>query len=379
MKEEKIKTLFELFKANKSFSCALNKGVYPEHSNYIMYELIFIYFNTNISLLREYDISTYDFICNLFRGADYYIEGDVLHTKDNTYPLSYFMDLINRLEEYRNRSIVISRKKFFSHHQPSSGESKNDCKIYVLNDYRKLLMYEMSERELVFQYTTRVDEITKPYIDHVMSNFKRFINYVVINILKGNIDKIPIKELEVLSAYINMFPLFGYGQDLVDFPYERLLISSYEIGVAKITYDNKEIVDINRKYNRVRDKIEQLSYQEALAVGSELADSQMLNRVRRKISLLKKDEIELLYQLYEMTHLEHIYNPTLLKSVWESFLSNSVDINTLFNNPVLRLFTIKDDVTKFYSAMHLDTLTKLIDNDMILEILKNEPRLLLTN
>ncbi len=379
MKEEKIKTLFELFKANKSFSCALNKGVYPEHSNYIMYELIFIYFNTNISLLREYDVSIYDFICNLFRGAEYYIEGDVLHTKDNTYPLSYFMDLINRLEEYKNRSIVISRKKFVSHHQPISGESKNDCKIYVLNDYRKLLMYEMSERELVFQYTTRVDEITKPYIDHVMSNFKRFINYVVINILKGNIDKIPIKELEVLSAYINMFPLFGYGQDLVDFPYERLLISSYEIGVAKITYDNKEIVDINRKYNRVRDKIEQLSYQEALAVGSELADSQMLNRVRRKISLLKKDEIELLYQLYEMTHLEHIYNPTLLKSVWESFLSNSVDINTLFNNPVLRLFTIKDDITKFYSAMHLDTLTKLIDNDMILEILKNEPRLLLTN
>ena len=41
MREKKIKTLFELIKANKSFSCALNKGLYPEIDIYIALELIF--------------------------------------------------------------------------------------------------------------------------------------------------------------------------------------------------------------------------------------------------------------------------------------------------------------------------------------------------
>lgn len=212
-----------------------------------------------------------------------------------------------------------------------------------------------------------------------MSNFKRFINEVVINCLNGLRDKVSLKELSILNAYINFFPLFNYGASLVEFPFERLAIAENEIGIAKITYDNKEVVDANKKYNKVKDKIEEVSYQEALAVGSEYADAQMLYRLRRKLSTLKEEEVELLYQIYELTHLEHIFNPTLLKSVLESFINGTVDINTLFNNPVLRLFVIKDNVTKFYSAMHLDTLLNLIDNDTILEVLNSDHRLILEN
>ena len=75
----------------------------------------------------------------------------------------------------------------------------------------------------------------------------------------------------------------------------------------------------------------------------------------------------LLFKLYETTNLAHVYNPTLLKAIWQSFWDNTVDINTFFDNPVLKLFSIKDNVTRFYSAMHLDTLFKLIDNDTILK------------
>ena len=65
MREKKIKTLFEFIKANKSFSCALNQGLYPEINIYIALELIFIYFNSNMSSLKEYDLNTYEFISYL--------------------------------------------------------------------------------------------------------------------------------------------------------------------------------------------------------------------------------------------------------------------------------------------------------------------------
>ncbi len=380
MEEEKIKTLCELIKANKSFSYALNHNLTPDNNDYITFELIFIYLNANKNILKEYDLSLYEIVCNLFRWSDYYIEGTQLHTNDNTYDISFFINLINSLEAYKKQSIVLPQRIFTDNaNTKTPPKAPHECKVYSFNDYRQLSMYEMSERELVFQYTTRVDDITKPYISNTINRFRRFINYVVTNYLNGSLDKISNKELQVLASYLNLFPLFCYGQNLIDFPFERLSIPSNEIGVAKITFDNKEIVDINRKYQRVKDKIEQLSYQEALAVGSEFADSQMLNRVRRRLNALKREEMELLFELFDKTHQDSIYNPTFLKSLWLSFLGNTVDINNYFNNPVLRTFVIKGDVTNFYCAIHLDTLFNLIDNEQLLSIIDSNHKLILKN
>ena len=213
----------------------------------------------------------------------------------------------------------------------------------------------------------------------INDRFRKFINLSVFNYLSGHKDKILINELKVIAAYINLIPLFFYGDDSIDFHLEKLHIPSNEIGIAKITFDNEEIVRINRKIRIIKEKRQQLEYNEKLIIDNNCTNYGTLAKIRRKILELEKEEGNLLYELYETSNLAHIYNPNFLQAVWQSFCDNSVDINTFFDNPVLKLFSIKDNITRFYSAMHLNVLFQLIDNDTILKSLNDDQKLLLTS
>lgn len=379
MEEKMMNTLLQFVKANKSFSDALMKDMYPDANPYINFELVFIYLNANMELLREYDIEAYEFISEMFNNSNYYIEGNFVYIDNLAYSIDSFINLVHKLEGCKHKAIKIPQQLFVESKNNVREIPKRECKVYSFNDYKRFTAYEMSERDLIFQYTNRVDKATKPYIEQVTYNFKRFISFVVTNYFNGQQKKLNNKELLIISSYINLFPLFSYGKDLVEFPYGMFPIPINEIGVAKITFDNQEVLELNRKYKRVQEKVSQLTFQEKFVRDNGYADSQSLSKIRRKIDALENRAMELLYELYETTHYEHIFNPTFLKNVWQSFKGNTIDINTLFHNPVLKIFAIQKGVTNFYCAMHLDVLTKLIDNDIILEVLDSEQKLLLDN
>ena len=376
MKEKKMKTLLELIKANKSFSCALKDELYPEDNSYITFEMVLIFLKANMNVLKSYDIDIYKFIKELLSDKNYYIEGDIIYTYEGEYYLNYFVNLVYILEEYKHQEIPIP---FYAFSAKDGVTSKKSCKFYSFQEYLKISQYEMTQKDLVFQYTLRVDKSTRPYINMINDRFEKFISLSVFNYLSGHKDKISINELKVIAAYINLIPLFFYSDEEIDFHLEKLHIPSNEIGLAKITFDDEEVIKINRKIKTINEKKQQLEQNEKLIVDNDFANYTTLAKLRRRILRLEQEESMLLFKLYETTNLAHVYNPTLLKAIWQSFWDNTVDINTFFDNPVLKLFSIKDNVTRFYSAMHLDTLFKLIDNDTILKSLNDEQKLLLTS
>ena len=379
MEEKKFETLKNFIKSNKSFLSALNNNSYPNLDIYTKYEIYLVYFRANLESIQKRNPSLAEKIMELLNSTNYYITEDRLEINGTIYPLSYLDNLLNEIEQIKKEPILINISPSYPSDNYFSKRTKEPCKIYSFKDYEHFSLYEMSERSLIYQYTFRVDKSTIPYIDKVRKNFNTFISFITYHLLKNDLKEVGIKDLQILYSYINLYPLLNYGKDLINFPYEQLTIPQNKIGLSKTTISNPEIL-------KLKNNLQKITLQKSNLVNRLNILSLNLPKGHPKIDLitiqireLEKQELEILYEIYSLSHYEHIYNPNILNYLYRSFCLGCVDVNNFFNNPFFKIFYIKNSNTEFYCALRLDTLIELLDNDQVLKILNDQPRLVLTS
>ena len=87
---------------------------------------------------------------------------------------------------------------------------------------------------------------------------------------------------------------------------------------------------------------------------------------------IEKERTGLMFTMYVLKTSPELYNSNLLNYIVKSFETGYVEINRFFSNPIIKLFYIEDNETKFHSSMRLDTLSNIIDLDSILSIIEGK-------
>ena len=369
MKEQRLNTLKAFINSNKSFFCALENNEPPYLDDYLKVELLLIYFNNNLPYIKMHYPRMYDLISSMLSTSNYYIENGNICYEDHIYSIVSLENLAMQIADYIKDNAVENCNNDFD-------ITTNDCKIYTIKQSRNHLDYDMSDRELMFQYTTTIDQDTLPYINKVKTDFNRFINFVCLHLLKHDFTPLDYRHLQVIYAYFNLYPSLLYGRDLIEVPFEVLNIPQNKIGLAKITHSHPAIVNLNKKLKEITIKLKALYAQHKLLLDNNLGTSYT---VKKRINELEHQETSILNQIFINVHHKNIYNSSLLKYALKSFIQGFADINNLFHNPVIKLFYIADNDTEFFCAMHLDTLINLIDNDRLLNLIDDHPVLMLTS
>ena len=76
-----------------------------------------------------------------------------------------------------------------------------------------------------------------------------------------------------------------------------------------------------------------------------------------------------MFTMYILKTSPELYNSNLLNYIVKSFEKGYIEINRFFSNPIIKLFYIEDNDTRFHSSMRLDTLSNIIDFESILSII----------
>lgn len=374
MTQNELNTFRSFVQSNKSFSDALNKGTIYMDSN-IKIELIIYYLTINKKYITESLTPYNELLHNLITLQNYTINGENLIIEDTIIPLTELIKLINKIEQTK---ITDSSKKIIYlttpplPKEPKISKSYKGGQILRFSDAARQNYYTNVERGVVFERTTKINEQTMPYISTTQSEFIALVNDIVLKVLNNEIEGYNPKYLKVIAAYLTLYPFITYLRNKQEIPFEKMHINQHTIGTRKMQISNKYLSDIEKQIILLNNRENSLLNERDLLEVSPTLNPIILTRIEQEIMDIEKERTGLMFTMYVLKTSPELYNSNLLNYIVKSFETGYVEINRFFSNPIIKLFYIEDNETKFHSSMRLDTLSNIIDLDSILSIVEGK-------
>lgn len=375
MNEKELSTLKNFIKSNNSFSNALTKNKYPTIDIYLGTELVVLYFK--LLKVIPLNLSSYeiDLIHALVSNA-FTIKEDKINILKEDLPLTYFINLINKIEQQnklKNHNRLIYLNKFSEEISPS--KELIGGKIINFRDYINNPSLSMRERSYIFESTTKVTPDTTPYIEETNNNFIELLNELIIKILNSKIYECPFINLQILGAYLTLYPCVEYAKNKCTIPFHLLQLPQNEIGLIKTTYQNDFILELESYLLGLDQKKRKCLTELSSLQGNSYINEEKIKKIRNRLDDIDKEKFNMSFNYYLIKFSSEIYNHNLLDYINKAFLQGNVDINYLFKNPTLKMFYIDDGIVEFYCAMHLSTLMNLLNHQVLLDKLEPAKKL----
>lgn len=369
MKEKEYDTLNNFVNSNDSFYNAIKNKEKINPDTYLSFELLILYFKINYEFVKKLNQYDYNLITDLIKNNNFTIENNVIVYKDKYYSISYFMNLLNTIENIKNETRKEKIIKLNLKPKDTKDKKTKNSKVIDLSIYQRSVYFTMKEREYFFERSIVVDDITKPFIFTSNMYFKELLNYLIMYILEKKIDQVNYKYLELLYSYIFLYPFTCYANGKEEIHFEKLDIPKNEIGLRKSTYKDDEYLRcLEDEMQELSTKHQRLKNQKETMKKCLLNYEAKVHRIDEHICAIEKKQIDNLYSQHAYKNTDEIYNANLLAFITKSFEQGNIYINESFEDPVLKFFYIENNEVLFYCAMHLKTLLKIFDSKTLLPI-----------
>lgn len=368
MTQNELNTFKTFVNSNKYFSNALNNGTIYIDSN-IKIELIIYYLTINEKYITE-SLTPYNkLLHNLITLQNYTINGENIIIEDTIISIPELIILINKIEQTK---IKDSSKKIIYlttptlPKEPKINKSYKSGQILHFSEAARQNYYTNVERGIIFERTTKINDQTLPYISTTQSEFIALVNDIVLKVLNGRIEEYNPKYLKVIAAYLTLYPFITYLRNKQEIPFEELNINQHLIGTRKMQIKNKHLSDIEKRIILLNKRENSLLNERDLLEKSPSLNPIILTRIEQERLDIEKERTGLMFTMYVLKTSPELYNSNLLNYIVKSFEKGYIEINRFFSNPIIKLFYIEDNETKFHSSMRLDTLSNIIDFESIL-------------
>lgn len=375
MTKKELETAKKFITSNNSFYSDLIHGIVPKADSVIKYELILLYFQLNIKFLRELNLHH---LISLLEGQNFVLENEYILYDSNPISLSSLIETIQKIEDYkykRNSHKVVSLYPQTPSQNDEEIKKYPDCKVISFNRVKREVFSNMTERSIVYERTIIVNPDTLPYIEDVNRNFLELLEDMIKKYLSGTIENYNLNYLKVLYSYLSLYPFTTYLQGKIPVPFANLSLPQNEIGLRKSTYQDEYIKELEKSVKQISHHKMALRHRQSEISFESINGSREITKLEEGILRSDNQLFNYLFELYMIKSSPEIYNENLLKYVVASFIQGNIEINQLFQNPVIRMFYIENNQTKFYCAMRLDTLMNLLSPDKALELIGDVKKL----
>jgi len=367
---KELETLLNFINSNNSFYNAINNNEEIEVDDNILFESLILYLKLNEDLLWELDSPSRYKIEKILSTNNLSIKNRYIII-DNKHKLS-FRNLLEIIEDL-NR--INRNKRIIRFHTPRNSHNNNQPttnqinQVYRLKPYEDRLFKNYKERSIFYEKTLKVNKDTKLYIRDTNTKFLSLIEYIINKIINNDLNKVDRDNLLFFYSCLSLYPLtliqkkYPTLVENLDFPQE-------EIGLTKSTYEEAEIIQLEKENRNLNNKLRKVNYQKiSTGYGRNMPPFQK-NFIDNQIRKLEEEIMNNKFEYYLKTRTSNIYNDNLIYYLNQSIISGNVEINKFFEDPLLKFFYIEEDETKFYCAMHLSTFTKLSNDDKIISFIE---------
>ena len=258
---------------------------------------------------------------------------------------------------------------------PHQKNKDKKCKVYNFTTLKKDNYFTMRERSYIFERELMLDKHTLPYTEEVRKDFCELINYMIIDLLNDDITKYNIVYLKVLYSCLNLYPFTVYLKDKVSVPYEKLTFSQNEIGLRKTTHNNSYINEVENKIINLERTRQATKIRKITLEKSVQTTNKEVVKLQRKLFHIENEIVRLGVGIYIFKRTPEIYNENLINYIFNSFLQGNIEINKMFENPLIKIFYVKNKKVEFHCTMRLNTLMNLVDSNKILNLLTEGKKL----
>lgn len=370
--KEKV-TAKEFISSNALFYNALKNEDKIYLDSNIKIELIIYYLTLNKDYLNKV-LGENDIIISLIETQNFILEDNSIIFNGMSLSLEYLMNLVSKIEESKHSS---SEKILFVNYKskPKISQPIKKAQVIQMSDINHRIFYNAIEKEKTFERTLSVNEENINYIKNIKRDFKDLMEDIIIKALFSNLDNYDKKYIKVLSAYLNIYPFTTYLRGKENIPYSSLNLHQNEIIIKRTTYNDSRITELERKIKLL---IEQQSFLERRIEKYE-ADETVSNRIltttEQQLYSVEKEKLSSFIELYNLRHTPEIYNENLIEYLARCYENGYILINRFLQNPIIKLFYLKNDYVSFYSAMRLDTLIDLFNPSYLISQLEEEPKI----
>ena len=375
MNQKVLITLRNFIVSNNAFCDALRQEqIYID--NNILIELIIYYLTLNRNILYLLSFQERLIIKELITNQNFCIEDDFIILNNTTISISYFKQLVLKIENEVKPSIKAEIITIEPKEVPTlklrQSNQKPKTKLRLI-PFNNLNYYSYTEREVEYEQSTRLDSKTKPYIKESRDKYICLINDIVSKALTSNLENYSIKYLKLIASYLQLYPFTTYLRNKKEVPYEVLTIDHNRINLRKTIYEKTDINILKSQLISLVRYKQELEYEQERELQDEHISSHQITLTEQTIMNLDKEILKLSLEIYELENSPTIYNKNLIENIALSFENGTVSINKLFANPLLRIFLIDGDTSYFHCTLHLDTLFNLIDTNQLLSELEDNP------
>ena len=377
MSLNETETLKLFLVSNENFYKALCDQNYPEIDSYIMYELIFLFLKLNrkySKILSEQDAL---FVEKIIDKADYFLDDEDIIVDEKRYNLDYLKNLVFKLCNYKSigkhRDII--NVDFAKHSKEENTPRIKSNNLYSFMDKLKEEQDNYYINRSNFDRTNEVNSNAMKYILETQRKFSSNLDSLILQVLSSDISSITLEELKLLYGLISFYPIAEYAINKEKISYEELHIpKSNKIDLGKTTFDNPELIELEKRFDKVDQKLKSLTEKREKILKSGVKQNIRLYNLDTEISELEHLKMEIGCELYLYPTLNNkYYNENMIKYIWKSIEQFNVEIVQGSFESMIVLFFISDQKTKFYLKTSLNLFISLINNEEMLRMfqLKN--------
>ena len=368
MTQRESDTLKKFVISNNSFCNALTKNETPILDSTLKIELIIYYLTLNKEYLIKSNIPNKELYLSLIEDSNFILEDNCIIINDIIITLEELINIVNIIENTKKNNNKIIYLNNISNPKPTNTHFTSKGKIIEFNRINKPAFYTTHvEKALIYERTTKINQDTIPYITHTKEDFISLMNDMIIKAINDSLENYPLKYLKVLSSYLNLYPFTVYAYNKREIPFQEISLPQNEIGLRKTTINNPLIDEIEKKIKLLLQKenelyIERERYDHDLKVSLKI-----ITRIEQELIEIEKEKSNYFFSLYILRMSPEIYNENILMYITKSYQSGTIEINRFLENPIIKLFYIKNNQTEFHCSMRLDTLFNLINSSYLLE------------
>ncbi len=377
MDKKEYSTLINLSKSNNSFYNVLKNNSEIYLDIYIKTELIILYFKLNKEYLVNINEIDYHLVCQLIKN-NFIIENNKIVIEEELFDIEYFTNLIKQIDKSKKQEASSKIVKLNISSKKERKVKQSKPQIIDLSEYQRALYFTMKEREFMFEENNEVTRETLPFILKTNSYFKDLLNYLITIMLSQNPSSCDKTYIELLFFYLALYPFVNYAKDKIYIPFEKADLPQNEIGLKKSTYNDDYLSSLELENKELEAKKKSLQFQKSNLENYSSNYNAKIERIDAHISAIEAKQIDNYYNHYAYRHTNEIYNYNLYTYLIASFEQGNVTINEIFQNPVIKFFSITDTKVEFYCAMHLHTLIQISSIELFIPKQPEEKKLAVT-
>lgn len=377
MDKKEYSTLINLSKSNNSFYNVLKNNSEIYLDIYIKTELIILYFKLNKEYLVNINEIDYHLVCQLIKN-NFIIENNKIVIEEELFDIEYFTNLIKQIDKSKKQEASSKIVKLNISSKKERKVKQSKPQIIDLSEYQRALYFTMKEREFMFEENNEVTRETLPFILKTNFYFKDLLNYLITIMLSQNPSSCDKTYIELLFFYLALYPFVNYAKDKIYIPFEKADLPQNEIGLKKSTYNDDYLSSLELENKELEAKKKSLQFQKSNLENYSSNYNAKIERIDAHISAIEAKQIDNYYNHYAYRHTNEIYNYNLYTYLIASFEQGNVTINEIFQNPVIKFFSITDTKVEFYCAMHLHTLIQISSIELFIPKQPEEKKLAVT-